>query len=129
MWLRACAFDIVWPQHTHNHVKKHAKMARNISDEINLDKELQLFLLEGSKSDVWEYLVSLPQVENAQNLYPNFSFLIMIVFTVIQVSIKYRDGSKFHYRTALLLYLHNHYSKPKSNAITNLVVPGQNILS
>ena len=38
-------------------------MARNISDEINLDKELEVFLLESSKSGVWEYLVSLPQVE------------------------------------------------------------------
>ena len=58
MWLRACKFDIVLSQHTHNQMKKHAKM--NISDEINLDKELKFFLLEGSKSDVWEYLVSLP---------------------------------------------------------------------
>ena len=47
-------------------------------------------------------LVSLPQVENAQNLYPNFSFTIMIVFTVVQVSIKYRDSSKFHYYPALI---------------------------
>ena len=94
MWLRACAFDIVSPQHTHNHVKKHAKMARNISDEIDLDKELELFLLEGSKSDVWEYLVSLPQVENAQNLHQNFSLTIMthVVFIVVQVSIRYRDS-------------------------------------
>ena len=68
-------------------------MARNISDEIDFDKELQVFLFEGSKSDVWESLVSLPQVENAQNLYPNFSFIIVIVFTVIQV---------FHYCPALL---------------------------
>ena len=76
MWFWVCAFDIALPQHTHNHMKKCAKMARNISDEIDLDKELEVFLLEGSKSDVWEYLVSLPQVENAQNLYPNFSFTI-----------------------------------------------------
>ena len=102
MWLRACAFDIVLPQHTHKHVKKHAKMARNISDEIDLDKELQVFLLDGSKSDAWEYLVSLPQMENAQNLYPNFSFTIIVVFTVVQVSIKYRDSSKFHYCPALI---------------------------
>ena len=93
MWLQVCAFDIVLPQHTHNHMKKHAKMARrNISDEIDLDKELEGFLLEGSKSSVWEYLVSLPQVENVQSLYPNFGFIIMIVFTVIQVSIKYHDN-------------------------------------
>ena len=85
MWLRACAFDIVLPQHTHSQVKKHAEMVRNISDDIDLDKELQVFLLEGSKSDVWEYLVSLSQVKNAQNLYPNFSFTIVIVFTVVQV--------------------------------------------
>ena len=79
MWLRTCAFDIVLPEHTHNHVK----MARNISDEIDLDKELVVFLLEG-------YLVSLPQVENAQNLYPlSFNYLlnIMIVkhFTIAQL--------------------------------------------
>ena len=79
--------DIVWFQHMHN-VKKHVKMARNISDP---DKELEVFLLEGSKSDVWEYLVSLPQVENAQNLHKNFSFTIMthVVFIVVQVSIRY----------------------------------------
>ena len=58
MWFQACAFDIVLPQHIHNHVKKHAEMGRNISAEIDLDKELQIFLLEGSKSDVWEYVVS-----------------------------------------------------------------------
>ena len=92
MWFQASVFDIVLSQHTHNHVKKHAKMARNISDEIDLDKELEVFLLEGSKSYVCEYLVSLPQVENTQNLYPNFSFTIVIVFTVVQVSIKYRDS-------------------------------------
>ena len=103
MWLQACVFDIVSPQHTHNHMKNHVKMVRNISDEIDLDKELKVFLLDGSKSDVWEYLASLPQVENAQNLYPNLSFTIMIVFTVVKVSIKYRDtcSSKFHYRPAL----------------------------
>ena len=94
--LRACALDIVLPQqHTHNHMKKHVKMARNVSD---LTKSYMLFLFEGSKSDVWEYLhvVPLPQMENAQNLYPNFSFTIVIVFTGIQVSIKCRDNSKFH---------------------------------
>ena len=58
VWLQACTFDIVLPQDTHNHRKKHAK---NISHEIYLDKELQ-----GSKSDVLEYLVSLVQVENAR---------------------------------------------------------------
>ena len=69
-------------------------MVRNISDEIDLDKELQLFLFESSESDVWEYMyfVSLPQVENAQNLYPNCSFTIMIAFTVVHVSIKYCDS-------------------------------------
>ena len=41
-------------------------------------------------------------VENAQNLYPHFSFTIVIVFIVVQKSIKYRDNSKFHYRPALL---------------------------
>ena len=43
--------------------KKHEKMARNISDEIDLDNGLEVFLLEGSESGIWEYLVSLPQVE------------------------------------------------------------------
>ena len=51
-----------------------------------------MFLLEGSKSDVWEYLVSLPQVKNAQNLYLNFSFTIVIVFSVVKVSIKNHDS-------------------------------------
>ena len=64
--------------------------------------------LEGSKSDLWEYLVSLPQVENAQNLYPNFSFNIVIVFTAVEVSIKYHDSSKFHYRPALVYSIHVH---------------------
>ena len=54
-------------------------MTRNISDEIDFDKELEVFLLEGSNTYVWEYLVSLLQVENAQNLYPNISFTIVIV--------------------------------------------------
>ena len=76
---------------------KHAKVVRNITDEIDFDKELQVFL--GSKSDVWEYLFSLPQMENAQYLYPNFSFGIVIVFTVVQVQvhvcIDYRDSSNF----------------------------------
>ena len=47
MWFRACVFDIVLSQHTHNHVKKHAKMVRNISDEINLDKELEVSSVGG----------------------------------------------------------------------------------
>ena len=34
MWLQACAFDIVSPQHTHNHVK----MMRNISGETKIWK-------------------------------------------------------------------------------------------
>ena len=73
--------------------EKHAKMVRNISDEIDLDKELEVFLMEGFNSDVREYLVFLLQVENAQNLYPIFSFtIVIIVFTVVQVSIKYRDS-------------------------------------
>ena len=45
MLLRTCSFDIVLPQHTYNHMKTHTKMARNISDEINLDKELEEFLI------------------------------------------------------------------------------------
>ena len=34
MWLQA--FDFVSPQHTHNYMKKHAKMARNISEELEV---------------------------------------------------------------------------------------------
>ena len=60
-------------------------MARNISGEIDLDTELAI---EGSKSGVW----TLPQVEHTHNLYPNFRFTIEIVFTIIEVSIKYRDS-------------------------------------
>ena len=52
---------------------------------------------EDSKSDVWEYLVSLP----VQNLYLNFSFTITIVFTVVQESVKYCYSWKFHYHPAL----------------------------
>ena len=62
MWLQACAFDIGLPQHNHNHVKKHAKMAMNISDEIDLDKELKVFSVGGLKK---KYVMFLPQMENA----------------------------------------------------------------
>ena len=51
-------------------------MVRNISHQIDFDKKLEVFLLEGSKSGAWEYLVSLRQVENVQNMYQNFSFTI-----------------------------------------------------
>ena len=37
----------------------HEKIARNSSCEIDLDEGLQVFLLEDSNSDIWEYLVSL----------------------------------------------------------------------
>ena len=57
-------------------------MARNISGEIALDKEL------ASKSGVW----TLPQVEYTHNLYPNFRFTMAIVFAIIEVSIKYCDS-------------------------------------
>ena len=46
----------------------------------------------------------------------------MIVFTVVQVSIKYRDSSKFHYHPALIhthnytLYYHMHTMRPACNA-------------
>ena len=66
MWLQARAFDIVSPQHTHNQVKKQAKIAMNISEVINLDKKLEVFSVGG-----------LPT---------------MIVFTVVQVSIRYCDS-------------------------------------
>ena len=35
---------------------------------------IKFFLLESSKSGVWEYFVSLPQMENAN---PNFNFTIL----------------------------------------------------
>ena len=76
------------------HEKKHVKMVRNMFDEIDFDKQLEVFLLEGFKSDVWKYVVFLLQVKNAQNLYLNFCFTIMIVFTVIQVSIKFHKISQ-----------------------------------
>ena len=76
MWLRACGFDIVlYPQPCE-------KTRKDGKEYFWWDKELEVFLLEGFKSDVLEYLVSLLQVENAQNMYPNFSF------TIIQVSIR-----------------------------------------
>ena len=42
------------------HLFNHVKNMRNISGEIDLDKDLQVFLLEASKSGIWEYLVSIP---------------------------------------------------------------------
>ena len=63
-------------------------MVRNISGEINLDKKQKVFLLESSKSDVCfffcQYIVDETYLEI---VYPNFSFTIMIIFTVIQVTI------------------------------------------
>ena len=49
MWLQACAFDIVSPQDTHNYMKKHAKMAMNIFDKTDLDKELESSFCLGFK--------------------------------------------------------------------------------
>ena len=43
MWLQTCAFDIVLPQHTHNHMKN---TVRKISDGIDIDNKLEVFLLE-----------------------------------------------------------------------------------
>ena len=85
--------SIVFAQHAHNHLKTTCKDG----DEYfwwdrSGQKSLKCFLLGGSKNGISEYLVSLPQVENAQNLYPNFTFTIVIVFTVVQVSIRYRDS-------------------------------------
>ena len=89
------------------HEKKHVKMARNIFDEIDFDKELEVFLLDGFKSDVWKYLVLLLQVKNAQNLFLNFCFTIMIVFTVIQVSIKFtKSPSSNMYKITNSTYTH-----------------------
>ena len=51
------------------------------------DKDLKDFLFEISKNGVWEYLVSLPQIENIQNLYPNFSYTVMIVFAIVDIVI------------------------------------------
>ena len=68
MWLQAYAFDIVSLQHTHNHVKTHAK----IHVALRVVYESACFFVTG---------------RNVQNLYPKFSFTIVIVFTVVQVSI------------------------------------------
>ena len=43
MWLQTCAFDIVLPKHTHNHMKN---MVKNISDGMDIDNELKVFLSE-----------------------------------------------------------------------------------
>ena len=45
-------------------------------------------------------------MENAQNLYPNLSFTIMIVFTVVQVSIKYRDTCTYVQTTETDKYMY-----------------------
>ena len=68
-------------------------MARNISGEIDLEKELAIGL-EGSKSGVW----TLPQVENTHNLYQHFRFTIAIVLKYL---LNIMIIKKFHYRPAL----------------------------
>ena len=68
IWLHGCAFDIVLPQHAHNHVKNTRRsiylstyfIYQSIHPPIHtltLLQELQVFLLEGSKSDVWEQVL------------------------------------------------------------------------
>ena len=42
---------------SHNQCEKNMNTTRNIFGEINLDKELEVFLLEGSKSGVWDNVV------------------------------------------------------------------------
>ena len=46
MWLRARTFDIV------SHPQPREKTCKDGEEEIDLDKELEVFLLEGSKIDL-----------------------------------------------------------------------------
>ena len=71
----------IWQCLTSTYPQTNMQRWWGIFDDIDLDKELEVFLLEGVKS---EELVSLPQAENAQNLYLNCSFTIVIVFTVVK---------------------------------------------
>ena len=52
IWLHECIFDIFLSQNIHNHEKKHGKIARTISDEINLDKKLEMFFFQRALSVV-----------------------------------------------------------------------------
>ena len=47
MWLQACTFDTVLPQHTDNHVQQYERIVRNSFCEINLDEKLRVLLLGG----------------------------------------------------------------------------------
>ena len=54
-------------------------------------------------SDVWEYLVSLPHEENAQNLYPNFSFTIVQIFLLnIKIYLSPKSNIYMHYYIYIL---------------------------
>ena len=71
--------------------------------------ELEVFLLEGSKSDLWEYLVSLPQVENAQNQYQNISFTIMMYSLSIKYLLNIVIAKNFLYHPAQIHMHHNYH--------------------
>ena len=67
MWLQACVFDVVSPQHTHNYIKKHAKITMNIFNEINLDK---VFSVGGLKE--WDMEVLGFSATNVHVKYSDF---------------------------------------------------------
>ena len=130
MWLQACALDIVLSQHAHNHVKQHEKMARNISNEIDLDNELEVFLLEGSKSGVSEYLVSLPQVEMLRiciqilvSLSRQYSLSFKYLLNIVIV--KYFTIASSTIETVLSIYWINS-TKCKLESNHHSKYPGQN---
>ena len=84
MWLRhvhltLSRFNIP----TNMYKKKHAMLARNISDEVDLDRELKVFLLD----EEWCMgVVSFSATNgNTQYLYPNFSFTITQLYSVIEM--------------------------------------------
>ena len=69
------------------------KTYKDGEEEINFDKKLQVFLLEGSRSVIWAGVLGFSTTGGKCS--ESVSFTIMIVFTVVQVSIKYCDSSKF----------------------------------
>ena len=86
MWLQACAFDIVLPQHIHNYLKKNMRRWRQRAWSV---------FCWGAQIVVYGSTRCLWQMQNTQNLS---SFTIVIVFIVF---IRYCDSWKFPYRQAL----------------------------
>ena len=52
MWLRACAFDIVLHTYPPTRPQPRDKTCNDGEEKIDLDKELQVFLLDGSKGEI-----------------------------------------------------------------------------